>query len=229
MNCTELDMAVSDIHTLYLEEDAAFAVVCVASVIISGLFVVQGEELMRPLAAISGGLGATAATFVLSSLFFDDCNVRLVASGIAGVMAAILALCILKSGLFILGAAGFGAITHLVYDALPLEDVSPPFTLLGRSGYYYIAMGVAVFSGAIIAWCQKKPFVRITSSLIGGAGLSFTTWIVAERAGERLPSVALLAILVASVVVGVPTQKYTKQYREKRRTRKRAEKKYESS
>lgn len=225
MNCTELDLAVSQVHSLYMEEDAAFATVALSIFLVSLLFIAQGEELMRPLATIVGSSVGAVAVFILTALFVDDCLARLVISGVAGVLVALLALCALKSGIFILGSAGFASITHLVYDTLPLDDVEPPFRILGRSGYYYIAMAVAVVGGAIIAYWQKKSFIRITSSLIGGGGLTFTIWLVCDRVGENVPSLALLVVLVLSVCIGVPLQKYIKKRREKRK-QERKQKKY---
>lgn len=225
INCTELDLAVSQVHSLYMEEDAAFATVALSIFLVSLLFIAQGEELMRPLATIVGSTVGSVAVFVLSALFVDDCLARLVISGVAGVLVALLALCVLKSGIFILGSVGFASITHLVYDTLPLDKVEPPFRILDRSGYYYIAMTVAVVGGAIIAYWQKKSFIRISSSLIGGGGIAFTIWLVCDRVGENVSSLVLLVVLVLSVCVGVPLQKYIKKRREKRK-QERKQKKY---
>lgn len=224
MNCTELDLVVSEVHSLYLQEDAVFAFVALSIVVVSFVFVAQGEELMRPLATVIGSSVVSVLVFVVTALFLDDCIARLVVAGVAGLLMALLTLCVLKSGVFILGSAGFGAITHLIYDTLPLTTVEPPFEVLGRSAYYYLVMLVAVVGGALVAYWQKKSFVRITSSLVGGGGIAFSIWLVCERADEPVPSIVLLVVLILSVCIGVPLQKYLKK-RKERQKRKKDEKK----
>ena len=123
-------------------------------------------------------------------------------------LAACLVLCLLKAGLFVLGASAFGTLAHFVYEALPfLDDAEPPFVLMGRSGYYYVVVGVAGIVGAVVAHVQKTQIVRITTSLLGGGGLALTTHLVVEReSDEKVPDVALLAILVVGTLFGVFVQ-----------------------
>lgn len=208
MNCTELDAAVDDVHAL-VTSDAGFYVGCGVLLLLSGVLLVFGETWVRPLGAVVGGAGAAAAVYVLSAaLDAVPCTGRLVASGVAGVLAACLVLCLLKAGLFVLGASAFGTLAHFVYEALPfLDDAEPPFVLLGRSGYYYVAVGVAGIVGAVVAHLQKTEVVRITTSLLGGGGVALATHLVVEReSGEEVPDVALLAILLVGTLFGVFVQ-----------------------
>lgn len=209
MNCTELDTAVDEVYTL-LASDAGFYVACAALLLVSGLLLVMGETWVRPLGAVVGGTGAAVAVYVLSAVFDGvPCTGRLVSSGVAGVLAASLVLCLLKAGLFVLGASAFGTLAHFVYEALPfLDDLDPPFELVGRSGYYYIVVGVAGVVGAVVAHVQKTQIVRITTSLLGGGGVALTTHLVVRRetGGERVPDAALLAILLVGTLFGVFVQ-----------------------
>lgn len=210
MNCSELDRVVADVHVLVHDEDPAFAVVSAAVFILGILLIVKGERLVRPLAAIVGGTGATVATFVVTSAATTfDCNARLVVSAAAGLVAAMFGLCVFRSGLFILGAGAFGSVTHLVYDSLPVDLFpNPPFVLSGRSGYYYMAMAVAILVGATIAWCQKREFVRVTSSLLGGGTVAFGVWLVSDRTGSPVTSLVLLVVLTTCTFVGVIVQRW---------------------
>jgi hypothetical protein len=222
INCTELDEAVEDTRVLLLESDGGFFLLVASLLLGSGLLLLRGEKLVRPMSALVGGVGATVAVFVLTALLDDmTCVARLVASGVAGVLAAVLALCIFKTGLFVLGAGGFGAVAHLIYESLPLQDVKPPFVLLGRSGYYYLTLLVAGVVGAGVAYAQRTHFVRISSSLVGGGGVSLGVWLLAERAGEDLPPLVLLAVLVVCTVGGVAVQRHLDRRGRRQRRRRR--------
>ena len=142
MNCTELDLVIRDVHALVVQDDAAFGVAVGFLMILSLLLLGGGEKLVRPLSALVGGLAGAVGAFWATSLFDEkmECMARLITSAVAGVLCAVLALCIFKTGLFVLGAGAFATATHFVYDVLPLDGIKPPFVLAGRSGYYYIAM-----------------------------------------------------------------------------------------
>lgn len=225
MNCTELDVALVTSHRLVVESDGGFAAGCLLLFLASLALLTHGERLVRPLSALVGAVGAAIGVFVATALFDPppDCMLRLGASGVAAVLAAVLALCIFKTGLFVLGATGVAAVTHFVYEALPLDGVPPPFVLLGRSGYYYAAMLVAAVVGAAVAYAQHTHFVRISSSLVGAGGLALLCHLVVGRVnGEAVPGVALLGILVVATLAGVATQRYLAKRREtarRRRTR----------
>lgn len=205
MNCTELDVALEDAHALVLESDGGFFVATGALLVTSLLLLAMGERLVRPLGAVLAGAAAAVAGFVFTRSL-DACPARLAIAGTASVLAAVVALCLFKTGLFVLGAAGFGAVGHFVYEALPLENVKPPFVLLGRSGYYYLAVGATALVGAIASQFQRTHFVRIASSLVGGGGLAFGTHLIADRAGHPVPALLLLVLLLVSTVAGVGTQ-----------------------
>ena len=208
LNCSDIDNAVSQLQHTVTRVDWGIVVASTLLLTLSATLLVFGERLVRPLSAIVGGLGGAAAVFVLSALFDPplDCEVRLIAASVGAILAAIIALCIFKTGMFILGAAGFGAVTHLVYDALPLPPPDPSFALLGRSGYYYIIMFVSVVLGGILSYLQRKQFIRITSSLIGGGLLVLTVYIITDASGHPLPGLAAIGILVASTLCGIGAQ-----------------------
>ena len=218
MNCTELDVALEDAHALVLESDGGFFVATGALLVTSLPLLAMGERLVRPLGAVLAGAAAAVAGFVFTRSL-DACPARLAIAGTASVLAAVVALCLFKTGLFVLGAAGFGAVGHFVYEALPLQSVKPPFVLLGRSGYYYLAVGATALVGAIASQFQRTHFVRIASSLVGGGGLAFGTHLVSDRAGTSLPALLLLAILLAGTVAGVATQYHCAARRKRRKSR----------
>jgi hypothetical protein len=220
MNCSEIDATSEYIQTFVIDNDWGFALACVGLLVPSALLLVAGEQLMRVLSSLTAGVAAAVTVFLVTETIQPTiaCETRLVVAAIAGVGAAVVAICIIRTGLFILGAAGFGAVAHLVYDSLPLENVDGPFSLLGRPGYYYLVMGGMIILGAIVGVMQKREFVRISSSLLGAGGVTLVLHVAVERGGERVPPVALLLVLLVSTVGGVFVQ-----YRRREVQRRRAD------
>lgn len=219
MNCTELDVAVDDVRVLFGESEGGFVVACGALVVASLLLLVMGESWVRPMSAVVAGISAGVVVFVVSAFVEEwmPCVARLVVACVAAVCGAVLALCIFKTGLFVIGAAGFGAVAHLVYESLPMENISPPFVLAGRSGYYYATLTVAGLVGAVVSQFMRTHFVRISSSLLGGGGLALTVHLVATRSDDTVPGIVLLLVLLVSTVGGVGIQYRVARYRRKKR------------
>lgn len=228
LNCTELDAFVYDVHDMARDPNTGVIIVASFLCIVGSLLVFAGEQLVRPLGAIVGGIGGAWATFVVTSILEGDdtspmmaCEGRLIASGVVGVLGAALSLFILKTGIFILGAGGLAAVTHLVYDSLPLPP--PPegdFSLMGRSGYYYAAMAASVVVGGAVSYAQRKNFLRIASSLLGGGCFALTLVLVCERYDVEFPSVGGLGVLVVSTFIGVTVQKWRARMKKKSRQEK---------
>lgn len=220
-NCTELDIFVNEVDQVTRTGDVGVIIIVSSLVLLGGLLLVAGEQLVRPLGAVVGGIGGTIATFVVTAIFDMECEPRLITSGVMGIFTAALALFVLKTGIVLLGASSLAAVTHLVYDSLPLGvPVDGGFVLLGRSGYYYVAMIVAVVVGGIVAYVQRKNFLRIASSLLGGGAWTLATFVICERNDTPLPQAASLGILFVCTVIGVWIQRW-REMRKKRGPRRR--------
>ena len=205
LNCTDLDAAVTDAHALLHSGDAMLIVALCLLVGLAGALLVAGETLVRPLGAVVGGVGGTVTAFVLTALVDDmDCGVRLAVAGVTGVLVALLALCVLRTGVFLIGAGGLATVTHFVYDALPSHGDA---ALLGRSAYYYAAMVGAVLVGGVLAHCQRRDVLRLSRSLVGGGCLVLALHLGLDRMGERVPTIATASTLVGAAVVGVSVQR----------------------
>jgi len=221
MNCTELDELVFDVQRFVSQREDGFVLSVSLLLGLSLALVLQGQTLVRPLTAIVGSVISAGVVFYVSA--WSDppiqCEVRLVGAGITALFAALLTLCILNTGLFLLGAAGMGGVAHLLYETLPLQNVDPPFTLFGRSGWYYLALVIAVIVGAVLSQLQKKNFIRVSSSLIGGGGIALATHLITERAGVKLAEVFLLLILVGCTVLGTLVQTQVANMKSKKKNR----------
>lgn len=219
-NCTELDLFVNEVHQVAHTGEVGVMIIVGGLLLLGSLLIVAGEQLVRPLGAVVGGIGGTVATFIVTAMFDMTCEARLIMSGIVGVFVAGLALFVLKTGVFLLGAGGLAAVTHIVYDSLPLEiPVEGNFVLLGRSGYYYIAMFAAIVVGGLIAYLQRKNVLRIASSLLGGGAWTLAIIVICDRNDTPLPQMAALGILFASTLLGVGIQRWRERRKRKRRRR----------
>jgi len=227
MNCTELDDFAREVQVGFNDHGGWVSHVAVVSLLLTAAVLLPfGDRVIHPLAAVVGGMTAGGVTFA-SSMYFGDlmCEIRLGIAGAAAVLAALLALCLFKKGLFLLGAAAFATLAHLIYDALPLpENVSETssFVILGRSGYYYIALSLSGLVGGIVAYVQQRNFARIGSSLIGSGCLILAVSLLLDMSmSPPLPSVAMIAILVCCTLAGVTLQTHLSKRRKrvKKRTK----------
>ena len=231
MNCTELDVAFDDANAFFTADEGGFVVAVSTLALLSCALLVKGEVLVRPMGALVAALLASGAVFVLSALAEDvPCMARVAVAATAGVLAAVLVLCLFKTGLFVLGAAGFGTVGHYVYQALPIDAAAPPsFTLLRRSGWYYLVVLGTAAVGAVASLWERAHFVRLSSALLGGGGVAWTVYLLAERTqqgdgeeeaagsppdgaararddGEAVPSLVLLLVMLVSAAIGVGVQ-----------------------
>ena len=191
MNCTRFDEAVEEIQRVVSTDGRVVAVAAIFFV--SALLLFAGERLVRGLSALLGGLAGGGATFLLVD---TRCEIRLGTAAVAALACSLIALCVFKSGLFVLGAAAFGGVAHVLYDVLPLDDVSHPFTLFERGGWYYVAVGASGLVGALVSQLQRTWFVRIATSMLGGSGLSVGVYLLEPDLHPFL----LLALTLASTL-----------------------------
>jgi hypothetical protein len=212
MNCSELDLAVEG-GIAAAQTDTGFGTFITAIGLLSIAMIMCGERIARPLAGIIAFGGVTLLLFgITGDMVFDSnlpCLPRVLVSTVGGLVCAVLAWCLLKGGLFVLGAASLGTVAHFVYRSVPIAKThEPPFVIMGESGYYYITLGVAGLAGALLSIVMKKQIMRITTSLIGGGGLALTTHLVADRVKKEVPAIVLVFIMIVGTAIGVGAQHY---------------------
>ena len=223
MNCSELDLAIRDCVNA-ARTDVGFGILAVSGGLTSFALLLFGQYIARTLAGFIAFSGTTVFLFVITNVSSQSlpCMARVIISAVGGLAMAAFAWCLLKGGLFILGATAFGTVSHFVYVSLPIASShTPPFLIMGRSGYYYIAVGVAGLGGAIVSIVMKKQFLRLTSSLIGGGGAALTSYFVANRFGTKIPSLVLVFIMLISAGLGVVSQDFISRYQKNKRKRRR--------
>lgn len=197
-DCAALDVAGGN-ATAALDGDTGFVIGAGALGVLSLLLLLAGEALVRVLSAAVAGGAAAGSLYLLTD--GTDCATRLWLAAGAGVAGAALVLCLLGSGFFVLGAGGFGALAHYTYAALPpgVVGAAPAWT-------YYAVVGGAALAGAAVARWERTRVTRLSSALLGGAGLALLAHLVAARAGGAVPAPALLGITVGAGAGGLAVQ-----------------------
>lgn len=223
LNCTELDHVWEYAHDHVIQHSYGI-VVAISILFVVGLsLLAYGERIIRPTGALIGGVTALVIVFVTSGYVLDlSCEVRVIAAAVLAVLVALAISCILKSGIFLVGSAGLAGVTHLVYDALPSIATQPTssFQLMGRSGYYYIAMLAAVIGGGVLSYTQRTKLLRIMSSAVGGGCIVLGVHLIWVRSyGTDVPSIAALAVLLLCTVAGAFVQHYLGTRRKRGRRR----------
>jgi len=213
INCTELDHVLDLTRDMVIDHPMGIVVAIVSLVLIGLVLLAYGERIIRPAGAVIGGVATLVISYAMLEYTQLNCEVRVIVACILAVLVALAISCILKSGIFLVGSAGLGAVTHLVYDSLPTALTRPQgsFKLMDRSGYYYITMAVAVIGGGILSYTQRKKLMRIMSSAVGGGCFVVATHLVCIQAFDHgVPAVAALVILLLSTVCGAFLQHYLK-------------------
>lgn len=227
INCTELDHVLDLTHDVVVDHPMGIVIAIASLVLVGGVLLVYGERIIRPAGAVIGGVATLLFSYVMLGYTVQlDCEVRAIVACVLAVLVALAISCILKSGIFLVGSAGLGAVTHMIYDSLPstLTQPTTSFQLMDRSGYYYIAMAVAVIGGGILSYTQRKKLIRIMSSAVGGGCLVLATHLVWLQAFDHgIPAVASLVILLLSTICGAFLQHYLEHRKRTRRRRRRRE------
>lgn len=226
INCTELDHVLDLTHDVAVDHPMGIVIAIVSLVLVGAVLIAYGERIIRPAGAVIGGVATLVISYAMLGYTVQlDCEMRVIVACVLAVLVALAISCILKSGIFLVGSAGLGAVTHLVYDSLPttLTQSANSSKLMDRSGYYYIAMAVAVIGGGILSYTQRKKLMRIMSSAVGGGCLVLATHLVWLQAFDHgIPAVAALVILLLSTVCGAFLQHYL-EHRKRRPRRRRRE------
>lgn len=188
-NCSQVH-DVDDVLGRLADDDvslvAAISLLGVASVVM----LLVGSRIARVASVVVAGLAASLGTFGLLTFVVSppalDCVPRLLLSCCIGVFAALVTFCVFKTGVSILGGAALGAAAHFIYEAAiaPKEsDLLPdaPFTFKGASAWHMALVGASTVLGTVVACAQRRRFLRVSCSLLGGAGVATAVHLILIR------------------------------------------------
>lgn len=182
-------------HSEHVPEDVAWVPHAVV-IAVSLVLLAQGYKVIRPTSALIGFVFGFAVIFIYGDEM--ECMWRIIISGLVGLCTSCAIFCLLKSGIFVIGATGFGVSTHFLYESLPIEwpDEIPSFR--DKSVVYWGSMAVAVVGGAVAVHRGRKRVMMVVSSLIGGVGLA-----IGLEGMLDAPDVSLLVWLLIGAVAAV--------------------------
>lgn len=170
LNCSHVDDVLAKVAYLQTGEGDETRFVLPVLVFAASLaFLVAGFRVFRGMVAAGTSVAALVASY--SFLYDVDCVAKLVITGLAGLCALLLILCVLKVGLFLLGAAAFGATAHFVCDALPLDGLDLP-EFQGRSAAHWLVVTISGTVGACVVYCNRDKVIVVVTSMLGAAGVS---------------------------------------------------------
>ena len=134
------------------------------------------------------------------------CEARLIGATVVALIAAVSAFCIIKLGLFLLGALAAGGTVYLFFDAFPELDVGPSL-VANRS---LIAWGITLLAGllgGLLVRCNSKKVLELVTAVVGGFGVAHAVHGLVSVAGAELPGWGYIAIAVVVAVPGLWLQR----------------------
>ena len=198
MPCEQLDHLWNDLSGL---ADWVLALVLSCLLVASALLLFAGERCAKPLAVLVATGAAASSVYTLTSVWDGlDCTARLISGGIAGGVAGVLALCLLKWSVLILAAGAGGTIGLVLYDALPLDLPTP---------YRYASSGVCACLSAALSCVAPKRALRVASAVVGGGGVALSVHLIVLRSsGDALPAGGIIGVTIGSAAVGLLVQHF---------------------
>ena len=204
VNCTEIDFVLEKIATFHhtYDEDLMTLFLPISLLVLSLTFLTTGFYTFKPLIAVGGSL----ASFVAVYTMLDNlvCETKLLITGICSLCVLFLILCLLKFGLFVIGAASFAITTHYVYETIPESSFPNDLpTFQNRSIVYWISMLVGIVIGAITVHFGKNQVLIVVTSLLGGFGVAVS---ISMMVLEDLSPWIWIATAGVLTIVGTITQ-----------------------
>lgn len=180
------------------------------ALLVSLVFLFFGARLFRITAAVAAAVFAFWAVYSFGRDSGEriTCEALVIVSVALAFVAAFAAGCIVKAGLFFIGAAAVGATVHLVYSAFPtLHDIGDQPTVADRSvAYWGLIVAGSVAGGLALRW-HSAPVLELFTSLVGGAGVGYSLRSINEIADLKQENWVFLIIGVGSAVCGIMVQR----------------------
>ena len=129
------------------------------------------------------------------------CEARLIGALVVALLAAVLAFCVLKVGLFLLGAVAAGGTVFLFFEAFPQLDGGPSL-VANRSVMAWGIMLLAGLLGGLLVRCNSEKVLELVTALVGGLGFAHSVHGLVAVAGAELPGWGYVAIAIVTALPG---------------------------
>jgi len=158
-----------------------------------------GRRFFKPLAAVLVAGMAIVAMHALTRTL--PCPWPVVTGVVAATCAALLVVCLLHRGIFLLGAAAFAITTHFVHDSLTVDwDALDVPSVQGRSLVYWIAMAASIVAGGVAVHLGRRQVLVALTSVAGGVGatVAIALWVDDAPADHGALWAAMAVLLSAA-------------------------------
>lgn len=187
--------------------------------LVSLVFAVRGGRLIHPCCVLASAAIGFWAVWDMLHMFVgmaqgggDDasglpCEARLIGGTAAGLILGGVAFCVIKLGLFLLGACALGGSVYLFFEAFPHIDSGPSFVGPGDldTGRSLLVWGVALLAGLVggcLVRCNSKKVLEVVTAVIGGFGFAHSVHGLVAVGGREMPGPAYLAVAIAIALPG---------------------------
>jgi hypothetical protein len=192
-------------------DDPSSIVVPVLVICASLVTLFAGARLFRFAASFSAAGFAFYAVYTFGRTTGDrvSCEALIIVSSIVAAIAAIAAGCILKAGLFSVGAAAMAFIVHMIYSAFTqLHYIGNQPILAEKSLAYWGLMLLAGIAGGLVLRWNSNPILEVITSCVGGAGMAYSLHAIADIAGANVDEWVFMASGLGATVVGIVVQRH---------------------
>lgn len=170
---------------------------------------------------VTAALCSAAVTFCVVYYFVRtsgrdiSCDATIAGAGCVALLVGLAAGCILKAGLFFVGAAALVGAVHMAFSAFPtLHTIGSQPTLADKSVSYWILMLLSAVAGGLAVRYNDKAVLEVLSSCVGGAGIAYGLRSLNDVLDGAAPRwVFVLAGLVAAAT-GIVAQRRCRLRRE---------------
>ena len=175
---------------------------------------VRGSVLLRPcciLAAAATGfwlwwdvlhaLVGTSRDSLTDSTGGLPCEARVIGAALLALLFGLAAACLIKVGLFLLGALAAGGTAYLIFEAFPALDTGPVL-MANRSVLAWVITLAAGLAGGLLVRCKSRPVLEVVTAAVGGAGFAHAVHGIVAIAGGALPGPAAFALAITIGLAG---------------------------
>ena len=166
--------------------------------LVSMALLLFGARFLRPLGALT--LGGVAFFASIGSTSWLVCEGRLGAAAVAGLSAALLTCCLLRTGLFLIGGTAFGLSAYIIYTGSVSHAPRPIWG--GRSWLFWAVLGVSTVTGAVLVYVRRKSVFAVASSMLGSVGIL----LALQTLSVQLSSWSVVLLFCGTTAAGVGAQ-----------------------
>ena len=137
-----------------------------------------------------------------------SCEALIIISSIIAAFGALMAGCVLKVGLFFVGAAAMAFAVHLTFSVFPaLHDVGGQPTFAQKSLTYWGMMLLAGIAGGLVLRWHSMPILEAITACVGGAGLAYALSAISKAADANVDEWVFLVSGLCAALIGTLAQR----------------------